>query len=213
MFIGHYGVAFAAKRVAPTASLGMLFFAAQLADLLWPTFVMLGLEVLEVHPGDTAFTPLRFVSYPYSHSLAALVGWAVAVMLCYRLARPRTRSIAIAVVGALVLSHWVLDWLTHRPDMPLTIGGTARLGLGLWNHVGATVAIESLMFVAGGWLYVSAGGGARPALWWLVGFLMVVYVANILGPPPPSSVVVAWSAQALWLLVPWAHWIDRGPRS
>jgi hypothetical protein len=207
MFIGHFGLAFAAKRVAPSISLGMLFFAAQFADLLWPSLVLLGLEIVEVRPGDTAFTPLAFVRYPYSHSLVALAAWAALVAVSYRIAR-RTTAGAAALVGALVLSHWGLDWLTHRPDLPLTIAGTARVGLGLWNHVGATLAIESAMFVAGVWLYRHTVGGAGRALWGLVGFLVVVYVANSLGPPPPSSVAVAWSAQALWLLIAWAWWVD-----
>jgi hypothetical protein len=215
MFIGHYGVAFAAKRLAPSTSLGVLVFAAQFADLLWPTLVMSGVEVVEVHPGDTAFTPLTFVSYPYSHSLVALTAWAVLIGAAYRTTR-RALPVAAATVATLVLSHWVLDWLTHRPDLPLTIAGDARAGLGLWNNVPATVVVESLIFAIGVWLY-RATVPAPPALWGLVGFLLVVYVANLFGPPPPSSAVVAWSAQLLWLLVPWAHWIDRrvpgGPSS
>jgi hypothetical protein len=208
MFIGHYGIAFAAKRVAPTASLGTLFLASQFADLLWPTLVLGGLEAVEVRPGDTAFTPLRFVSYPYSHSLLALMGWAALLAAVYRLAR-RAAPAAAIVVGALVMSHWVLDWIVHRPDLPLTITGDTRVGLGLWNNVPATVVVESSILAAGVWLYRDAVGGARRALWGLVGFLVIVYALNVLGPPPPSSTAVVWSAQLLWLLVPWAHWIDR----
>ncbi|MGE0360355.1 MAG: hypothetical protein AB7H93_04615 [Vicinamibacterales bacterium] len=209
MFIGHYGVALAAKRLAPSASLGLLVFAAQFADLLWPLLVLAGVEAVEVHPGDTAFTPLAFVSYPYSHSLVAVTAWAVLIGAACRTTR-RALPVAAGAVAALVLSHWVLDWLTHRPDLPLTISGEARVGLGLWNHVAATLIVESTIFAAGLWLYLR-GAPRRRAMWGLVAFLLVVYVANLLGPPPPSSAAVAWAALLLWLLVPWAHWIDRRP--
>ena len=76
MFIGHFAVALGAKKVAPAVSLGTMFLAAQLADLLWPTFVLLGIERVEIAPGATAVTPLDFVSYPYSHSLLALALWS-----------------------------------------------------------------------------------------------------------------------------------------
>lgn len=207
MFIGHYGVAFAAKRLAPSASLGALVFAAQFADLLWPLLVLGGFEAVEVRPGDTAFTPLAFVSYPYSHSLVAVAAWAVLIGAAYRTTR-RALPVAAGAVAALVLSHWVLDWIAHRPDLPITVNGAARVGLGLWNHIAATVVVESAIFAVGLWLYLQ-GGSRRRAVWGLVTFLLVVYVANLLGPPPPSSAAVAWAALLLWLLVPWAHWIDR----
>src|SRR5689334_427182 len=123
MFIGHYGLAFGAKRAAPAVSLGMLFTACQLADLIWPTLVLLGIERVEIDPGNTRVTPLKFVSYPYSHSLEALVLWGLMLGGAYMLIR-RSRARAFLVLAALVVSHGVLDWVTHRPDMPLTISGT-----------------------------------------------------------------------------------------
>src|SRR5678816_2619777 len=137
MFIGHFAVGFAAKRVAPRLSLAALFAAVVLADIIWPVLVALGLEHVQIDPGNTAFTPLDFVSYPYSHSLLLLLVWAAALGLVYRwLSGHNGRS--FAVLAALVLSHWVLDVLTHRPDMPLYPGGP-KVGLGLWNSVPATV--------------------------------------------------------------------------
>jgi membrane-bound metal-dependent hydrolase YbcI (DUF457 family) len=211
VFIGHFGVGFAGKRAAPAASLGTLFLAAQFADLLWPNLVLLGIERVQVVPGVTAVTPLAFEHYPYSHSLLALVAWGTLFGWFYWLAR-RSRTGAITV-GVLVVSHWVLDVITHRQDMPLTLAGAQRVGLGLWNSVAATLVVELALFAGGLWFYLRA---TRPrdrtgsfALWALVVFLLIVYVASLFGPPPPSATAVAWSAQAMWLLVAWGFWIDQ----
>lgn len=216
MFIGHFALAFAAKRVAPTVSLGTLFLAAQLADLVWPVLVLLGIEQVEVRPGATAFTPLDFIHYPYSHSLLALLGWAIAFAVAYAVARRARIGVALTI-AALVLSHWVLDFVTHRPDMPLTLGGASRVGLGLWDSVGATMVIEGLLFAAGVTLYVKATQAVdaigRWALWSLVAFLVLIYFASVFGPPPPSGAAVAWTALSLWLLVAWGYWIDAHRRA
>lgn len=212
MFIGHFAVAFAAKRAAPGVSLGTLFLAAQLADLAWPTLVLLGLEAFEIRPGITAVTPLDFVHYPYSHSLVALLGWSLVFAVGYTLAR-KFQPAAVLTLAVLVLSHWVLDVVTHRPDMPLSLAGDTRLGLGLWNSVSATLAIELALFIGGVALYAAAtrpiDRTGRFAFWGLAAFLVVVYFATLVGPPPPSTTAVAWSAQGIWLLVAWGYWIDR----
>jgi hypothetical protein len=212
MFIGHFGLAFGAKKAAPAASLGALFAACQLADLLWPTLLMLGYERVEVQPGATRFTPLNFVSYPYSHSLLALCVWGVACGAIYYAIR-RGRIPAAVTIALLVVSHWLLDYATHRPDLPLTLNGSDRLGLGLWNSVPGTLAIELTIFAAGLWLYLRETTARDRAgsigLWVLVGFLLVVYFGSAFGPPPPTAIAVAWSAQAMWLLVVWGYWIDN----
>lgn len=211
MFIGHFGLGFGAKRIAPKVSLGTLLLSAQLADLLWPTLVLLGVERVEIQPGATRVTPLVFVSYPYSHSLLALCLWGA---LCGGLywALRRSRIGALTVFG-LVVSHWLLDFVSHRPDMPLGFGAGPKLGLGLWSSLPATVAVEGSLFVLGVVLYarstVPRDKLGNLALWSLVGFLAVVYAANLLGPPPPSATAVAWSAEAMWLLVAWGYWVDR----
>jgi hypothetical protein len=211
VFIGHFAVALAAKRAAPEVSLGTLILAAQLADLVWPTLVLLGIESFAIRPGLTAVTPLDFTNYPYSHSLVALAGWGFVLAVVYYVVR--RQPLAAAVLFCLVLSHWLLDVATHRPDMPLTIGGSARLGLGLWNSIAATVAVEGGLFAAGVWVYARTTRALdRTGTWSFIGlvlFLVLVYVANVLGPPPPSIAAVAWSAQAIWLLVAWGYWIDR----
>jgi hypothetical protein len=212
MFIGHFAVAFAAKRAAPELSLGTLFLAAQLADLVWPTLVFLGVESFAVRPGITAVTPLDFIHYPWSHSLTAMALWGVALSVGWVAARQGTPKAALVIVGV-VLSHWLLDWVSHRPDLPLTLGGAARHGLGLWNSLPATLIVEGGLFAAGVAFYARTTAAkdriGRWALWGLVAFLAVVYLANVFGPPPPSEAAVAWSAQAIWLLVAWGFWVDR----
>ena len=211
MFIGHFAAAMAAKRAAPGVSLGWLFAAAQLPDLLWPPLLLAGVERARVAPGDTAFTPLAFEHYPWSHSLLMVALWGAMLAGLHRWRRGRAAGGAI-VLGALVVSHWVLDWVTHRPDLPLVPGAGPRLGLGLWNSVAATLAVELLLFAAGVWLYArSTRPRDRTGRWaWagLVAFLLVVHAANALGPPPPSMTAVAVGGLAIWLLVWWGAWAD-----
>jgi hypothetical protein len=212
MFIGHYALAFGAKRVAPTVSLGTAFLACQFADLLWPTLVMLGVEVVEVDPGNTLVTPLNFVSYPYSHSFVMLVVWSALFALAYRTIRGWNGP-AIATVAALVFSHYLLDVITHRPDLPITIHGSRRLGFGLWNHPGTTLALELAMFIAGMALYASVtrprDKAGRIGYLLLIAVLSAIYFAALYGPPPPSAAAVAVAAQLSWLFVICAYWLDR----
>lgn len=211
MFIGHFAAAFASKRVAPEASLGTLFLASQLPDLVWPTLVAFGIETVRIDPGNTAFTPLHFVSYPWSHSLVSSVLWALLVGGVYWLMRRSARG--ALTLGALVLSHWILDVVTHRPDLPVTLSGEHRVGLGLWNHVGATLLIESMLLAVGVTLYLTAirppSRSKKIIFWLLVAFLLGVYAANVLGPPPPSVPAIAVAGHATWLIVLWAYWADR----
>jgi len=211
MFIGHNAVAFAAKRAAPRTSLGTLTAAAMFLDLIWPVFVLAGIEEFEIRAGVTAFSPFDFTYYPWSHSLAVSLVWSFVFGALYFGITKYGRG--AVVVGALVFSHWILDFIVHRPDLPLYPGGP-KVGLGLWNSVAATVAVEVLMFAAGLWIYARAtrardavGRRALPAL---VGFLLVIYLANIIGPPPPGvmAIVVAGIAGAV-VIVLWAWWIDR----
>jgi membrane-bound metal-dependent hydrolase YbcI (DUF457 family) len=212
VFVGHFGLGFGGKRVAPEVSLGTFFIAAQFADLLWPTLVLFGVERVSVQPGATTVTPLDFVSYPYSHSLLALCAWGALFAATYWVVR-RSRLRAPVTLGLLVVSHWLLDYITHRPDLPLMPGGGTRLGLGLWFSVPGTLAAEFALFVAGIVVYARSTTARDRAgsigLWSLVGFLTVVYLASVFGPPPPSERAVAWSAQAMWLLVAWAYWVDK----
>lgn len=212
MFIGHFAVAFGAKRAAPAVSLGTLFLACQLADLVWPVLVLAGVERFEVEPGITVVTPLDFIHYPYSHSLLALMLWGAAFALVYKLLR-RSLWVAPVVLAGVVLSHWVLDYATHRPDMPVTFASPQKVGLGLWNSLPGTLIVELLLFAIGIALYLRATAPrdrtGTIAFSALVTFLLVVYFANLFGPPPPNEETVAWGSMMMWLIVAWAYWVDR----
>lgn len=210
MFIGHHAAGFVSKRLAPQVSLGTLFFATMFLDLLWPVLLLLGLEHVRIDPGNTAFTPLDFYDYPISHSLLTVLGWSVLIGIVYGVVRKNWRGATI--VGAAVLSHWVLDFVTHRPDLPLWPGGPL-VGLGLWSSVPGTVIVESLFFLATLALYlrttVARDRTGSIALWALVIFLVLIFLANLVSPPPPSVNAIAWTALLAWWFVPWAAWIDR----
>jgi hypothetical protein len=208
VFLGHLAVGLAAKRAAPSVSLATWFAAAQFVDLLWPLFLLSGLEHVRIVPGITAFTPLDFYDYPITHSLIGTLGWAMLFASAWMAVRGR-RKAGVVLAGA-VVSHWVLDVIAHRPDMPVLPTGP-YVGLGLWNSIPATLFVELTMFAAGLALYLRARG-ARPrrvSFWLLVAFLLVAYFGASFGPPPPDTRTLAWSALALWLLVPWAAWADR----
>jgi membrane-bound metal-dependent hydrolase YbcI (DUF457 family) len=211
MFIGHFGLGFGAKATSPKTSLGTLLLAAQFIDLLWPTLLLLGVEQVRIEPGATRVTPLAFAHYPVSHSLATVLGWALALALVYLYAR-RNRRGAI-VVGLLVVSHWLLDALVHRPDLPLYPGSGTLIGLNLWSSLPITLAIEVPLFALGVWLYArttrAKDATGKWALWSLIAFLLATYAANLFGPPPPSVTAIAWAGQLQWLLVIWGYWIDR----
>jgi len=215
VFLGHFAVGLAGKRLAPRASLATLLFASMLLDLLWPIFLLLGWEKVRVDPGNTAFTPFDFVSYPWSHSLHMTLFWSGLVGIVIRAI---TRDTRVAVwVGAAVASHWVLDWITHRPDLPLWPSGP-RAGLGLWNSVSGTVIVESVLFIVGLWLYLRGtrprGGRGRLSLWSLVVAVSMIYFSS-LGKLPAATGerTIALMAMVLWIFIPWCWWIDSTRRT
>lgn len=211
MFIGHFAVGLAAKKAAPKVSLGTLFLSVQLLDMMWPIFLLLGWEHVRITPGITAFTPLDLYDYPFSHSLATVLGWSLAFAILYYLVK--RYPIGAWVLAAGVFSHWLLDFITHRPDMPLAPGSATYVGLGLWNSVPGTLILEGAMFIGTVWLYVRSTTAKDKtgtyAFWGLIAFLIISYVASVVSPPPPNETVLAWSALSMWLFIPWAYWIDR----
>ena len=211
MILGHYGVAFAAKRVAPRTSLGTFAFAAQWLDELWPILVLAGIERVRVVPRLMAANPLDFEYYPFSHSLAGAIVWSVLFGGIYYAMRRDGRSAGI--VGLLVLSHWILDLPMHRPDLQLWPGSAARVGLGAWRSIPLTIVLEMGVFGAGLAVYLRTTRTrdriGRWALWAMVVVLVLIFVSGFTSAPPPNGRAVALGALGLWLFVPWSYWIDR----
>jgi len=210
MFLGHYGMALAAKRTVPRESLGATVAASQWIDLLWPLFLILGLEKVRIVPGFMAASSLEFVDYPITHSLIAVVGWGILVGGGYFLLTRRARG--AWVIGALVVSHWFLDLPVHTPDLPLWPGSDVLLGGGLWNSLPLTLILEFGLFFAGLVLYVrgteARDGVGRWGLGAMVLTLSLFYLSSF-AAPPPSETALAYGGLMLWLFVPWAAWVDR----
>ena len=211
MFVGHLAVAFIGKRAAPSVSLGWHMAAVTALDLIWPFLLLAGVETVTIQRRATAFTPLVFDSYPWSHSLVMSVFWAAVL---YGLARWRGASKQAArVLGILVVSHWVLDFVSHAPDMPLWPGSSPRFGLGLWNSIPATLVVEGLLWVAGITVYLKLRRPLRwqgvLAFWSFVAVCTLMWIAGPWSPPPPSVRSLAWFGLIGWLVIPWSDWADR----
>ena len=211
MFLGHYGIAFAAKRVAPRTSLGALSFAAQFLDELWPILLLLGVEQVRIVPGLMSANPLNFVYYPFSHSLLMAIVWGTMIAAIYFLMTRYRRGAWI--LGLLVVSHWFLDVPMHRPDLPLWPGASSpKIGWGWWNSIAVTMIVELTIFAAGISLYArSTRARDRIGSWGLWAYVFVLaalfFASN--GPPPSSERALAWTALGIWLFVPWAWWVDK----
>ena len=210
MFIGHAAVGFASKAAAPRASLGLLLAAPFLLDLLWPVFILTGVESASIEPGNTIFTPNAVDHYPWSHSLLMAVLWGA---LFGFLVHMVSRSVSTGAVVALgVVSHWICDAVVHRPDLPLTPNGTIFVGMGLWNSRAGTLAVELPLFALGVWIYLRStkprDAIGRWALAGLIAFFLLAYAGAAFGPPPPNITVVAWTGIAGLILIPWAAWVD-----
>jgi hypothetical protein len=220
MFVGHYGVSFAGKKLSPRLSLGALFLAVQLLDILFAVFVLLGVEKLRVVPGFTAFNPYDLYFMPYSHSLLGALIWSALTTLIglvtLRRLRSRDRRIAAGVLGAAVFSHFLLDLPMHTPDLPLFLDtDSPKIGLGLWNHPVLSLAAELLVLGAGAAIYLRAtrakgrAAGTRTVVFAVV--LVALTLATPLFPVPPSDRAFALQALVLYgVLAALAQWIDRG---
>jgi hypothetical protein len=212
VFLGHFAVGFAAKRAAPRTSLTTLMVAATLLDLIWPVFLWLGIEQVRIVPdAPSPFERLDFVSYPWSHSALMALVWSALFAIVYR--SRRSYMWGALVAGAAVFSHWVLDFFTHLPDLPLLPVGGPKVGLRLWDRPTATVVIELAMFVVGLALYLSTTRArnwmGHVSLWSIVVLLAFAYYGDVVGPPPPDlhalkTVCLLASALTLWFV-----WVDK----
>ena len=213
MFIGHFALGFAAPRFAPRLPLTASFLACQFLDLIWPALVLAGVESVSVDPNATFFTPLAF-EYPWSHSLLFAAIYAAFGFVAASALRLGTKS-ALAVFF-LVLSHWLLDFVSHGPDLPVVPWSSLKLGLGLWNAPLLTLVTEVSLFAVGVWWYARATTPLDRqgvwALWSLVAFFLLMYGVSAFGPKPEvgtPATAIAGPALATWLFVAWACWIDR----
>lgn len=210
MFLGHYAVGLAAKKVAPRASLGALIAAPILLDLIWPIFLLLGWEHVTIEPNKNPFLRLAFDFYPISHGLVAVVGWATLfASLYFGFTRYVVGAIAIWVG---VVSHWLLDLIVHRPDLPL-YSGSRVFGFGLWNYRAVTIGIELALLGLGIFLYlrqtIAKDRIGNYVFWAFILFLLAAFGAATFGPPPRSLKMLAITTLFTWLFIPWAWWFDR----
>ncbi|MCF0056848.1 metal-dependent hydrolase [Dyadobacter sp. CY356] len=213
MFLGHYGLALAAKKIAPKVSLTMLFVAVEFVDILWPFLLIFNIETVKVHPGFTEVTPFEFVHYPYTHSLFMGIVWGLIVGGCFWLFKKDTKSAVI--VGLAVLSHWFLDVIVHIPDLPLTPFGDFKVGMGLWNYKMITILLESIIFFGGVYIYAKSTKAINAqgtwGLWIMTGFFLLANAYNLFGPPPEDNVMVLFVSfvvlQVIVLGLAW--WVDK----
>ena len=214
MFVGHYGVSLAAKRGDKTIPLWVLFLAVQLLDVFWSVFVLAGLEKVRIAPGITASNPLDLYYMPYTHSLVAALLWSLAAYVGYRAIRAFGASHRAAQLVALaVFSHWVLDLLVHRPDLPL-YDNAAKVGLGLWNYPAPALLLEIVALFGGMFLYLrSTTSTTRLGRFGMPVFgvaMLALQAVVFFGPPPPSVAAIAWVGIAGGVLTgALGYWIDR----
>lgn len=211
MFIGHFGAGLIGKKIDKLPSLGTMLLAAQLIDLVWPILLLLGIERVEIDPGNTLITPLNFVYYPFTHSLLFVLLWGIAFGGVYFMLKKNLKSALL--LGSLVISHWFLDLLVHRPDLPLTLANENFVGFNGWNSLVITLLLELGIFFTGVYFYNSVTKAKNKVgtigFWSLVVFLIITYFANLFGPVPPDTNAIAFGGLAMWLLVAWAYWVDK----
>jgi membrane-bound metal-dependent hydrolase YbcI (DUF457 family) len=212
MFIGHFGLSFGAKKVAPGVSLGTMFIATQFVDILWPFFLISNVEHVNIIPGYTEMNAFEFVHYPYTHSLLMGLVWGIILGGIYWVIKKDTRS--SIVVGLGVLSHWFLDLIVHVPDLPWTPWGDSKVGFGLWNHLALTLILEGIVFGAGIYFYMAATKAKnRIGSWGLLSLIILLIIATVgsIASPPPSgplmNMFVSFNVLMV-IIIGLAYWVD-----
>lgn len=213
MFIGHFGLSFAAKKLAPKVSLATLFIATQLPDILWPLMLMFNIEKVAISPGYTEMNAFEFLYYPYTHSLFMGLVWGIVAALIYAFIKKDTRG--AIVVGLCILSHWFFDLVVHRADLPLSPFSDYKVGWGLWNHVAATLILESIIFFGGLFIYTRITRSKNKKGSWGLGFLtallILVTITNTFGPTPTAlhTSLYVTLIVLMVILVLFAGWVDK----
>ncbi|MFI5136984.1 MAG: metal-dependent hydrolase [Sphingobacteriales bacterium] len=213
MFIGHFGLSFAAKKIAPKVSLATLFIATQFVDLLWPFLLVFHIEKVAVVPGYTKTNAFEFLYFPYTHSLLMGIVWGALLGIVYWLFK-RDKQGAI-VVGLCVLSHWFLDLIVHTADLPLTPFGDYKVGFGLWNNVAIALIVEILIFLTGVYIYATFTKAKNKIGKWAFGslviFLLVFQVSNTFGPTPSDSLMILFVSCVILmgLIISLSYWVDK----
>lgn len=213
MFIGHYGLAFGAKKAAPQISLLTLFVAVQFVDILWPFMLLFDIEQVRVTPGITVVTPFDFVHYPFTHSLLMGVVWGLVAGIVYWFVKKDVKS--ALVVAAAVLSHWFLDFVVHIADLPLTPFSEFKVGMGLWNSLAGTLIVEGIIFIGGAYLYykstIAVSNKGKWGFWLLVGFFITADLYNMFGPAPENSIPVLFVSFAVLqvIVLSLANMVDK----
>jgi membrane-bound metal-dependent hydrolase YbcI (DUF457 family) len=211
MFVGHIAVGLLGKRAAPRLSAAFLVFCTAFLDVLWPVFILLGVEHARIVPGITSASPLDLYDYPWSHSLAMAALWSLVIAIPWLVRRRWRESLVVALC---VFSHAALDVVSHRPDVPLYPGSDVKIGLGLWGSRPATVAVEGALWIAGLVAYARAfrptSRWGKWGLWSLAGLLTAAWLSGVYGPPPPNVQMVAWSAlPAILVFTFWLYTVER----
>jgi hypothetical protein len=215
MFVGHYGLSFAAQRMNRQVPLWVLFIAVQLLDVFWAPFILLGIEKVRIVPGITASNPLDLYYMPYTHSLIAAVVWSAAGYGLYRLSRRPAGGGAATLVGLAVFSHWILDLVVHRPDLPL-YDDTAKVGLGLWNRPALAFGLEAALLFGGMSLFLRGRAGPKAGMTIFGTVMLAIQVVIFFWPPPTSDIAAAMTALLAYVLFATfvARWEGRHtPRS
>ena len=213
MFVGHYGPSFAGKILKKSIPLSVLFVSVQLLDVFWSVLVLLGIEKVRIIPGITRTNPLDLYFMPYTHSLDGAIIWALVAGVVYWLCRRRNGWAAAAVVSAAVFSHWILDLIVHRPDLPL-YDNTLKVGFGLWNYPLLALSLELAFLFGGIYLYfrtteaVTSIGRYGMVVFGLV--MACVQVVVFFGPPPASDRAAAITALSLYsVFAAAAYWLEK----
>ncbi len=206
-------------RVERRVNVGVFITSALLLDFVLWLFILLGWESVSI-PANFATTHQPEFVFPYSHGLLAAVVWSAiagvfALRLHSRIEEARWR--AAALVTAAVFSHWLLDALVHRPEMPLAGGTSAMVGLSLWNNLPVALVTEAAIVALGMYLFFPGSGLSRGKSIALAVLSLVILVFTVIGmtvaPPPPSASAMAGSSLATLVVVcTLVAWLGRLPR-